>query len=51
MVPFKESYRAAVDDLVVTDEELLQLVAEVRTAFKLNQRLFIELGDSELVAA
>jgi hypothetical protein len=35
----------------MTDDELLLLVAEVRTAFKLNQRLFIELGDSELIAA
>ncbi len=51
VVPFKESYRAAVDDLVMTDDELLLLVAEVRTAFKLNQRLFVELGDSELIAA
>jgi heme oxygenase len=51
VVPFKENYRAAVDNLEITDEELLVLVAEVRAAFKLNQQLFIELGDSELIAA
>jgi heme oxygenase len=51
VVPFKESYRAAVDTLDLTDDELLLLVAEVRAAFKLNQQLFVELGDSELVAA
>jgi heme oxygenase len=51
VVPFKEGYRAAVDTLDLTDDELLLLVAEVRAAFKLNQQLFVELGDSELVAA
>jgi heme oxygenase len=51
VVPFKENYRSAVDNLELTDDELLLLVAEVRAAFKLNQQLFVELGDSELIAA
>ena len=51
VVPFKEAYREALDNLDVTDDELLVLISEVKFAFKLNQQLFVELGDQELVAA
>jgi heme oxygenase len=51
VVPFKEAYREALDNLDVTDDELLVLVSEVKFAFRLNQQLFVELGDQELVAA
>ena len=40
---FKDSYRQALDDLELTDEQVERLVAEANVAFVLNMRIFEEL--------
>ena len=42
--PYKDAYRSRLDDLGLTAPERHRVVAEVRTAFRLNQALFHELG-------
>jgi heme oxygenase (biliverdin-producing, ferredoxin) len=41
---YKDGYRARLDALGLTAEEQERVVAEVKTAFQLNQALFAELG-------
>jgi len=41
---YKDGYRARLDALGLNAEEQERVVAEVRTAFRLNQALFVELG-------
>lgn len=40
---FKDRYRKALDELVLTDEQIERLVAEANVAFVLNMRIFEEL--------
>jgi heme oxygenase len=42
--PYKDAYRARLDGLRLTTDERHRVVVEVRTAFRLNQALFAELG-------
>lgn len=42
--PYKDAYRARLDDLGTSPEETDLVVAEVKVAFGLNQALFEELG-------
>ncbi|WP_310774178.1 heme oxygenase (biliverdin-producing) [Mycobacterium sp. Z3061] len=42
--PYKDAYRARLDDLDLDDDAIDRAVAEVRFAFSLNQALFEELG-------
>ncbi|KQW45207.1 heme oxygenase [Nocardioides sp. Root1257] len=42
---YKDGYRARLDALDLTAEEQERVVDEVRTAFRLNQALFAELGE------
>lgn len=42
--PYKDGYRARLDELAVSDDERQQIVDEVRVAFGLNSAVFIELG-------
>jgi heme oxygenase len=44
IVRFKEAYRDSLDALVLDEEQLDTLLAEVQVAFRLNQALFLELG-------
>lgn len=44
--PFKDLYRERLNGLNFTEEELEQTVAEAIVAFKLNQQLFVEIGQS-----
>jgi heme oxygenase len=41
---YKDRYRARLDALALSDEEKDRVVTEVKTAFQLNQALFVELG-------
>jgi heme oxygenase len=41
---YKDGYRARLDALDLTPEEQERVVTEVKTAFQLNQALFVELG-------
>ena len=41
---YKDGYRARLDALGLTAEEQERVVTEVKTAFQLNQALFVELG-------
>lgn len=43
--PYKDAYRARLDALGLSAGERAEVVAEVRTAFRLNQALFAELGE------
>ena len=43
--PYKDAYRARLDALPASAAEPAVVVAEVRTAFRLNQGLFAELGE------
>jgi heme oxygenase len=43
--PYKDAYRARLDALGLGAAERDRVVVEVRTAFRLNQALFAELGD------
>ena len=45
IVRFKESYRDSLDALLLDEEQLNTLLAEVQVAFRLNQALFAELGE------
>ncbi|MCV7316076.1 biliverdin-producing heme oxygenase [Mycolicibacillus parakoreensis] len=42
--PYKDGYRARLDGLGLDAQQVDRAVAEVKTAFTLNQRLFAELG-------
>jgi heme oxygenase len=42
--PYKDAYRARLDELGATPEEKQRIVEEVKVAFGLNQALFTELG-------
>ncbi|WGX98339.1 heme oxygenase (biliverdin-producing) [Nocardioides sp. L-11A] len=42
--PYKDAYRARLDALDLTPEEVTRIVDEVRAVFSLNQALFDELG-------
>ncbi|OBJ88199.1 heme oxygenase (biliverdin-producing) [Mycobacterium asiaticum] len=42
--PYKDAYRARLDDLALDAEEIDRAVGEVKVAFNLNQALFDELG-------
>ena len=42
--PYKDGYRARLNELAVSDAEKDAIVDEVRIAFGLNSALFIELG-------
>ncbi|GAA1531169.1 heme oxygenase (biliverdin-producing) [Nocardioides humi] len=42
--PYKDGYRARLDALDLTPEEVARIVDEVRAVFSLNQALFDELG-------
>jgi heme oxygenase len=42
--PYKDAYRARLDALDLPTDDRDRVVAEVRTAFRLNQALFAELG-------
>lgn len=42
--PYKDAYRARLDDLDLGDDAIERAVAEVRVAFSLNQALFDELA-------
>lgn len=44
IVRFKDSYRAALDGIIVTESERKELVTEVRRAFAFNQAIFDSLG-------
>ncbi len=44
--PYKDSYRARLDALRLDTDEIDGVVAEVRLAFGMNQKLFDELGDN-----
>lgn len=48
-VRYKENYRATLDGLILTDEEIALLVEEVQYSFSLNQKLFEDLGENSLV--
>ncbi|TWH04948.1 heme oxygenase [Nocardioides sp. J9] len=41
---FKDTYRAALDALPLSQDEVARVVDEVRAVFALNQALFVELG-------
>jgi heme oxygenase len=43
---YKDGYRARLDALGLTPEEQERVVTEVKTAFQLNQALFVELGQN-----
>lgn len=43
--PYKDAYRARLDALGLSADERADVVAEVRTAFRLNQALFAELDE------
>ena len=43
---YKDGYRARLDALGLTAEEQERVVTEVKTAFRLNQALFAELGEN-----
>ena len=42
--PYKDAYRARLDDLALSSEEKRRVVEEVKVAFRLNQAVFTELG-------
>lgn len=42
--PYKDAYRARLDDLVLSADEKQRVVDEVKVAFRLNQAVFTELG-------
>ncbi len=44
--PYKDEYRARLDGLGLTADEVGRVVDEVRVAFRLNQALFTELGEN-----
>ncbi|MEI5672121.1 MULTISPECIES: biliverdin-producing heme oxygenase [unclassified Nocardioides] len=44
--PYKDAYRARLDGLVLSAEDKLRVVDEVKVAFRLNQAVFTELGQS-----
>ncbi|MDO8149894.1 heme oxygenase (biliverdin-producing) [Isoptericola sp. b408] len=44
--PFKDLYRARLDDLALTPDETATAVAEAQEAFRLNRAVFVELGDA-----
>ncbi len=46
--PFKDVYRERLDSLPLTAEQRAETVAEAQVAFRLNQRLFAELGAEHL---
>ncbi|WP_193605662.1 biliverdin-producing heme oxygenase [Nocardioides dongkuii] len=43
--PYKDAYRARLDALGLPREDVDRVVVEVKTAFRLNQGLFTELGE------
>jgi heme oxygenase len=43
--PYKDAYRARLDALALSADDVERVVAEVKAAFNLNQALFRELGD------
>ncbi|UMG93276.1 biliverdin-producing heme oxygenase [Nocardioides sp. TF02-7] len=43
--PYKDGYRARLDALGLSAEDVERVVAEVKVAFRLNQALFAELGE------
>jgi heme oxygenase (biliverdin-producing, ferredoxin) len=42
---YKDAYRARLDDLGLSEDEIERVVAEVRVAFGMNQALFAELSE------
>lgn len=42
--PYKDAYRARLDGLGLSEDEIQRVVDEVRVAFNLNQAIFAELG-------
>ncbi len=50
IVHYKENYRATLDSLILSDEEIAQLVEEVQYSFTLNQQLFDDLGKKQLTS-
>ncbi|MFT4262507.1 MAG: biliverdin-producing heme oxygenase [Nocardioides sp.] len=42
---FKDAYRARLDALGLSEDEIARVVVEVRRAFNLNQAVFVELGE------
>lgn len=42
--PYKDAYRARLDELGLAPDEIARVVDEVRFAFRLNQDLFDELA-------
>ncbi|MGV0837974.1 biliverdin-producing heme oxygenase [Mycolicibacterium thermoresistibile] len=44
--PYKDAYRARLDGLGLSDQQIGRVVDEVKVAFRLNQQLFDELGES-----
>lgn len=44
--PYKDAYRARLDALGLSDDEIGRVVDEVRLAFRLNQALFDELAEN-----
>lgn len=42
--PYKDAYRARLDDLALSADEKQRVVDEVKVAFRLNQAVFTELG-------
>ena len=45
---FKNKYRDALDNIPVTDNQIVDIIAEANIAFNLNMRMFQEL-DSNLI--
>lgn len=48
-VPIKVAYREALDNLELTELQASELVEEVKLSFQLNTKLFVELGQLELI--
>jgi heme oxygenase len=44
--PYKDAYRARLDALALSPQDVARVVEEVKVAFRLNQALFTELGQN-----
>ena len=44
LVRFKESYRTNLDSLELSNDQVVELVSEVRLAFEFNQKVFEDLA-------
>jgi heme oxygenase len=49
--PFKDAYRAALENAAWTEDERTALIAEVDVTYRLNSALFTELGQGRVAAA